>query len=755
MFDWKSGDDEWEELPTAVTPGKSTHFRLHGRGLLALAALALLVVGGLGLAYRQVNVQVTAVTNTLEQEVMAADRLLVDTAVAGDDELFATLLRRSPAWADAQIRLQAHGDYFDRPPFGLWLDTRADLFATGPVTAPVTATQFTVSPDLTEAELALPMPYVSLDENGELVSLVLQRTAVYRRQANQSWLLAEPDDDFWGEFRQETRPYLNLLTPARDQEIAARLADDLNSWIVRICSDIQCPVRFVLQLRLSTNPDDLAGLHAPVRLSYGYLSGQRTTRLSLPTPTLVGLPVDETGYQTLLRGYATHLAQALVNAYGAETFVIGGIVPPPPDLGEMLSAWGLFAPRPTGFNPIQAAEPPPIPLPDQDILLLCQSSRAPTLFRYDSATAIWADVLLETEGALGFYLTPFPDGQGVALVVGPSVQDERYRLVWLHNGRERLLLTTTDTPIIHSITKLEPGHFLLHFSTSGPDNNDFSEQGIMVSAEDCDDQSCIVQPFTEWAQPSPDGRHTLITRLDENKGVVYALGTAAGEEIQPLENAYDPIWLDGHTLAFRQYSPTATNGLSDTSLMTAVFADDGPSFQIQSPVTPDTIRAAIPELASRREISINSITAYPASQPELLFISIFDWQGNVVRSSHLVQYDWQTHEWTPLNSETLSASWWTVNQYGRYLVIGDYVNAGLRLQVYDIVNEKWQTYETAAPRFGFGGQQSWSDDGNWLILTDTDAVRLIAPAYAYQKVLYHGLDYCEMALWVDRASAGP
>lgn len=751
MFDWKSGDDEWVEEGTAVTPVPSSRFRLKGRGVLALAALALLVVVGLGLAYRQATMQVTAVTNALEQEVMAADRLLVETAVAGDNDLFTAFLSRSPEWADAQIRLQTRGSLFDRPPMGLWLDTRADLFA-GEF---LSSTQFIFSPDLNSAELRMTMPYVTLDEAGQMQPLLLQRTAVYRLQ-NNGWLLAEPDKTFWGDYVHEERPYLDLITPTRDREIAARLADDLNDWINRICNDINCPNQFALQLRLSNNPNSLLDIYSPIRFSTTYLGGQQTTRLSLPAPTLVGLPLDEAGYQVLLRGYATHLARGLLNAYAFEPPALSGLISSP-DMDEMLAAWDLFTPWPTGYNPVRAAEPPPIPLPDQDIVMLCQGSRAPNLFRYDAATETWFDLPLTTEGAAGFYLIPFPGGQGVAMVVGPSVRDGLFRVIWLHDGRERLLFTTDVWPYIHAITELEPGRFLLNYGVDFTDGNGTTRtryEAVEIMAAVCDDESCPVQPFTKWVQPSPDGRYTLITVPDESQRQIYSVGNATGEEIATLEHAYNPVWLDGRTLAYVQSIPSGDlNEPAETSLTTAVMSEDG-TVQIEHRLTMDHIRAALPGLPSNSQMYIATITPYPTTQPEQLFLSIFDWQGNALQRGYLLQYDWQKHEWAILDNAPASHPWWAIQQHGRYLSLGVYGLSSYEVHLYDVPDQRWQVFDGGEPRFLSGDLLSWSDDGRWFIVLESGLVRLVAPEYEYQKLLFHGLDNCVAALFVDRARRG-
>ncbi|HUM72489.1 MAG TPA: hypothetical protein PLK31_26995, partial [Chloroflexota bacterium] len=93
---------------------------------------------------------------------------------------------------------------------------------------------------------------------------------------------------------------------------------------------------------------------------------------------------------------------------------------------------------------------------------------------------------------------------GAALVVGPSTRDGLFRVVWLHDGRERLLFTTPAWPSVNSVTQLEPGRFLLsynmEFADENGDNPGYRYNMIEMMADACDDETCAVQPFEKWVQ---------------------------------------------------------------------------------------------------------------------------------------------------------------------------------------------------------------------------------------------------------------
>lgn len=293
-FEWRSDEDEgWEgdvaTLTTAVAPRRRRY------GLLLL--LLLLVAGGGVLLARGFNQRLVSATSAIETEVLAVHNLLRDAAHRQDLELFITgLSGRSPDWVDAQQRLVQEGAFLARPAFG--------LAQAGGSLRPITAAELTVSPDLLTAELTYEEQYTAADDQ----PVTLRQTAVYR-SGRTNWLLTPPDAEFWGEMVTITGTHLIARFPARDTAVIERLLPDLDAHVGELCRtpDLACPDGLALTVQFAVNPALLAVLQ-----DERVLWQQDVTWRQLPTPTLVGLPMDETGYALLRRTYANWVLTAVV-----------------------------------------------------------------------------------------------------------------------------------------------------------------------------------------------------------------------------------------------------------------------------------------------------------------------------------------------------------------------------------------------------------------------------------------------------------
>ena len=93
--------------------------------------------------------------------------------------------------------------------------------------------------------------------------------------------------------------------------MARRLAVDLERKIANLCvtlSDLSCPSTLRVGVNLTTDPETLATVHSqfPVTMDF--------TRIELPTPSLLAVPMDEAGYQALYRGYAEQVATVIITS---------------------------------------------------------------------------------------------------------------------------------------------------------------------------------------------------------------------------------------------------------------------------------------------------------------------------------------------------------------------------------------------------------------------------------------------------------
>ncbi len=298
-FEWQTEEDvSWHEEPASPEPPKPGRRRWPW-----LALVGTLVVGtAVFLLYRQLNQRIETATNDVAADLIASYAIVQQAAVNQDENLFNSLLSgREPAWAEAQRVTISLGLLFDRPGFGL-------EWQPGEVETAVFSQ--TLSPELTAAELITRQNYSLNIGNGLTQTVQLERVDVYRLGEDR-WLLAPPEPEFWGIIRRLEGQLVSVRYPARDEQLVHRLAADLEAKLVQLCgtAGIVCPPEVQVHLIFSPEPESLLEATPLGALTWetrgDILTGGQAIRL--PTPSLVGLPQDEVGYQALFRGYAAQM----------------------------------------------------------------------------------------------------------------------------------------------------------------------------------------------------------------------------------------------------------------------------------------------------------------------------------------------------------------------------------------------------------------------------------------------------------------
>ncbi len=292
-FEWKTEEEAgWEEEIATTVKRPSPSFPWKPFGLFLLIAILLAA----GVRW-QINRQVSAVTANVENNVRAAHLFLHRVAGQQDVDLLKSLLSgRDGAWVEAQKTLVAEG-WFSNPPLLGW--TAVPLTASDPLTV-------TLSPDLFAAEVQSEQSYQLLNLQGITETVTLRQTAVYR-QGETRWLYAPPDDEFWGETAAYEGNYVTAVYPVRDEEIVIRLAQDIDALVGTICTEITtCGYASYVQINFRTAAENLFVSTEQQEIPF-YLGA-----MTLPTPSLIGLPVDEVGYQALFRAYGAQVAKDLI-----------------------------------------------------------------------------------------------------------------------------------------------------------------------------------------------------------------------------------------------------------------------------------------------------------------------------------------------------------------------------------------------------------------------------------------------------------
>lgn len=289
-FNWETEEDvNWDEEPLLEPVPEKEPSRISWRGFV-LILLMLGVLAG-GVIWYRVGEQIETAETETAVELLTSYDLLTQSAQARDVDLFTSFLSgRSEVWATGQATLVADGVYFDRPTFNL------DYI--GLTEEP----EFTFAPSLMTAEMHTLTAYAFPIGNGITETVVFSQTAVFRR-GETKWLYSPPDAEFWGEGQTIKGQLLHIQYPARDEAVISRLAPHLESKLFEACRSLQviCPEVGQFKLTFSMNADSL---------SPNFPSDQNN--LVLPTPSLLGAPMNEVGYLALQQGYTQQLITALL-----------------------------------------------------------------------------------------------------------------------------------------------------------------------------------------------------------------------------------------------------------------------------------------------------------------------------------------------------------------------------------------------------------------------------------------------------------
>ncbi len=300
-FEWRTDEDEgWQEGPKPEKTAVSQSFLRRRWRFLLVGLLGIAAVWGV--VQWQISQRITAATAVVESELLNTHNFLLRTAANQDEDLFnGNLSGRDPAWSEMQKTLLNEGLLLDRPMLGWQHEVTRDALALEDVA-------ITVAPTLDAAELLYPQSYAVQTPTGVTETVTLQQTAVYRL-GERRWLYSPPYPEFWGDWITQGGEHVTLAYTERDREVAARLAQDLDQLIGQMCSeleDINCNSEMRVHLRLGTDAESLLEISDIETMLRAGL------RLELPTPTLVGLPVDEAGYEVLYQAYGVQLATAVL-----------------------------------------------------------------------------------------------------------------------------------------------------------------------------------------------------------------------------------------------------------------------------------------------------------------------------------------------------------------------------------------------------------------------------------------------------------
>jgi hypothetical protein len=526
QFDWRT---EEEDPLTPESPRPQPAAPKH-RWLIWLSLTAVIILSGF-LVYYQLNQRVDAAHAEIEADVLAAFYLAQQALIQGDPELLATVLsRQDQQWYREWQAVAENGRY---PPAIPPLLTAA---------GDVEVVAVHLSSQLDAAEIVWQRPYRRQSANSGSDHVWLQGIDFYHK-TNRGWLWMPPEEDYWGDWQSQTGHYLHLMYPERDEAFAAGLATALDDLLRTWCEDglpaqLECPTRPPWNLRLARNPGALNNVNPANQGRPPTLSASSLPLPALPSPSLLGWPVDEAGQEALRRHYGLQLGTALIQ-YNVQRYDrLSGRSEIVSILGQMgLLDW-----------------PPPVALPlpttavTDDMVVHCTTAAGGRLWQYDRLGDAW-QLLLPQQSVYEFM--PWPGGAGLFLgsreetAAGLQVTFSRYL-----DGRLFPIYQFQPAAAAHSSRPYEFGRLLRR----GQDNSQLmllagsvdARQRYWLDGAGCTASDCPLTRLDDTLNGmgwSPDGRYGFV---QERNG--FWLIDETGEQLRSLN--MPGTWLDNERFAY-------------------------------------------------------------------------------------------------------------------------------------------------------------------------------------------------------------
>lgn len=694
-FDWQTEDEE-----TAVSLPKPQRLKLSRRQRAALWGLFFLLLLG-GLSGWQLWRRQTARTRQVQADVGAGFQVWYQAVSQNDMELFRYQMSTADRqWLRTQGQLFANDLVLGRTPMGLSLVENNDL-----------QPEIKIAPDYRTAEITFEQSYVPDARLHSGSEIQLQHTAVFQNE-NGRWVRTMPDNGFWGQTQTQEGARITMRYPHRDAEIGLQLWTDLEAALQTICAETvadggrECDQTTHLDVEL--RPD--AGLLSAMPDMETPVFDGRT--IILPTPTLVGLPIDAGAYAAYLNGY----------------------------VGRIMA---------TFKTNIET----PLSLPQQVIYTLCLAypSDGFELRRYDPFLNTWTTVDVERPYQ---FLDAVPDDSRLLLQAKPdSSSPNRLHLSLLTDGDDSLLINDVTRqwqprPVGWQ-TSTEPTRLLLQ----GADLYSATTFYNWLDLDTCDQNGCATVDLPGYVSWSPSGVNSVVVVESE-----LFFGNATGQIVAPIEAGLHPVWLDDATLAYARFVE------QDGRISMDVVALQPGSDKANLLFDADDLSAAA-DISEKGQLFIKYMTNSPAD-PHLLLVAasgIGDYAGEYfIFSVQLRAHEpdillRERREGAPQGFPTLLTPTgyppFSLSPDGRWLVFSDltgvYKNSWI-FYLHNMEKQETKTLRTAFPAYPARyPYYDWSADGRWLAVQDDGFMRLVAPDVDFQRLVPHEFDACYYTAWVN------
>ncbi|RMH00239.1 MAG: hypothetical protein D6706_04345 [Chloroflexi bacterium] len=757
-FDWVTEDEsDWEvmEWPQVETAVSSSRFWQRPFYLITLAILVAVVAIG----WWQVQLRIRQATSDVKADVEAAFYTVYQAALNKDRELFSAALTAEPVWQNTQLGLLETGLWLDRPSLGLWV-------------LPETAVPLTItlSTDLTTATVTATHAYITEPAPGITDTISLQHVYQFR-QKNGNWQLAPlpAGNQFWGEWETDKGEWVTLVFSQRDEDFGRALRRDLDNMISRLCQypEANCPDRFRLQVRLETTPQSMTVFYqsyTSIFLGTGFFAqtGTPTSYISLPAPTLVGKPTDAAGYQALWRGYGSWIGAVLIDNFLEARNQLEGRE----YVATLLEQVDLREPPFGSYRPyVSQKVKPPIPFPDQVLLLMCQNRSEIELWQYDPTTDYWqlalSEGMLATVRATGFVsgLAALPDDRGAVFTVQERTNGVARWATWLWQADGQLQkLVESERPYTavtwNDINLVRTDRFLPLISFDREGN---APAVRMLDLWHCTPDGCDYQDFNGFPVFSPDMRQAIIqVPTTENRAPDLWWQAPDGQRIPLSTTGWGVRWLDNTSFVYLS-AQTVQNPepqpFDNTAVIRVHLDEQTKTYQFHdSLLESEQLLSLLPEppKIQTAEIRLGIMGLYynSANAQTLYALAMTD-PASRAPDSYLFALNLETGETSLVWHFAESWVMPDFSRSGKYFSAVAFRDGFWRLIVVETAEKT--TWELPPPLTASPQTSDWSGNEQWLAVPDTGVLRLVAPWYDFEKQVFHPAgSNCLTAVWVNQ-----
>lgn len=362
---------------------------------------------------------------------------------------------------------------------------------------------------------------------------------------------------------------------------------------------------------------------------------------------------------------------------------------------------------------------PPIPFPDEDILLLCEAAEGMSLHEYDTATSTISE------------LHPFPDmaygharslSQREAVWVeqlAPSFEDEeRVTYLYRESGIVPLRELTGSSLRLHSTMSSEFTG-LIAYSVQGS-----APQFAMLDVDSCDAADCPLITNTVPSLYSPNGNYIITSSSGTNAQT--QLVTSEGRVIRALVPNGNYIWLSDTIYAVR---------LGNLGLMLYAVDGEDPLYELSQ----SDFEAILPSSLKRPTLRQTWLqTVVQRGNQVYIVVQAFDGDGDAA----ILAIDLQTFAIELVTTFADASLLLDFSPNERYLSFHKWPTTGGQYEyvLYDLQAQTIQAFPA------FDNQMTWSADGNWLMIMGDGFGRLFAPEHDYIDFITPP-NHCTSAAW--------